>query len=128
LSVDVFVGRAKQLRIARELVKDDADYSSATALLAVHSAISLNDALLVQWTGKWTQGKSHQEAVNQTERECGRRQIDKAGLKHLRTLVGDKSAISYGDKSTSHSTARSLAESAKRFEAWAFKNCKEIVR
>lgn len=108
-------------------MKDDPDYSSATALLAVHSAISLNDALLVQWTGKRAKGNSHQQAVTQTDSECSKRQIEKTGLKHLRSLVSDKSEISYGSKRISHETALGLSEAAKRFEAWAFKNCKEIV-
>lgn len=127
MSVEVFVARAEQLRLARELVREDADYASATALLAVHSAISLNDALLMQWTGKRSKGTSHQEAVDQTERECGKRRIERNGLKHLRSLVGDKSDISYGEKRVSHSKALVLAEAAGKFEAWAFKNCKEIV-
>ncbi len=127
MSVEIFVARARELRTARDLVKDDAEYSSATALLAVHSALSLNDALLVQWTGKWTKGSSHQDAVNRTDRECNKRRIETTGLKHLRSLISEKSDISYGNKRVSHSTALGLAEAAKRFEAWAFKNCKEIV-
>ena len=43
---DVFVARARQLRSARELVQDESSFASATALLAVHSGIALNDALL----------------------------------------------------------------------------------
>ena len=123
----VFLARAKQLRSARELVEDDAGYASATALLAVHTGIALNDALLLVWSGKPLKGKDHRASVRATEAQCRLRKLQADGVRHLSTLVQNKSAVSYGDEPVTQKQALALAEAAKRFEAWTFKNCKELV-
>ncbi len=123
----VFVARARQLRTARELIVEEAAFASATALLSVHSAIALNDALLTIWRGKPRKGEDHREAVRATEAECKARKLATAGVRHLDALVRSKTEVSYGDKVVTHERAEALAEAAKRFETWTFKNCKEIA-
>jgi hypothetical protein len=123
----VFVARARQLRTARELIVEEVAFASATALLSVHSAIALNDALLTVWRGKPLKGEDHRGAVRATEAECKARKLATAGVRHLGDLVRSKSEVSYGDKVVTHEKAEALAEAAKRFEAWTFKNCKEIA-
>jgi hypothetical protein len=124
---DVFVARASELRSARELVQDEASYASATALLAVHSAISLNDALLALWNGKPIKSDDHQSSVRATESQCRQRKVKPDGVRHLARLIGSKSAVAYGDKPVTHVQALALAEAASRFEAWAYKNCEELA-
>ena len=123
----VFVARARQLRTARELIEEEVAFAAATALLAVHSGITLNDALLTVWRGKPLKGEDHRQAVRATKALCKARNLAPAGVKHLDALVRCKSAISYGDTVVTHEKAEALAQAAKRFEAWTFKNCKEIA-
>jgi len=123
----VFVARARQLRTARELIEEEVAFAAATALLSVYSGIALNDALLTVWRGKPLKGEDHREAVRATEAECKARKLAPAGVRHLDALVRSKSEVSYGDKVVTHEKAEALAEAAKRFEAWTFKNCKEIA-
>jgi hypothetical protein len=125
--IQVFVARARQLRTARELIEEEAAFASATALLSVHSGIALNDALLTAWRGKPVKGEDHREAVRATEAECKTRKLTPAGVKHLNALIRSKSEVSYGDQVVTHEKAEALAESARRFEAWTFKNCKELA-
>jgi hypothetical protein len=124
----VFVARAKQLRNARELIEHDSAFASATALLAVHSGIALNDALLTIWCGTPTKGENHSDAVRVTKSECRTRKLDDRGVRHLESLIRSKSAISYGDEVVTYEKAAALAETAKRFESWIFSICKELAR
>ena len=124
---DVFITRAKQLRTARELIQEDRSFASATALLAIHQGIALNDALLLIWNGAPTKGKDHQASVRATEAQCRSRRLPPEGIRHLATLIRNKSAVSYGDEPVSHKQALALADAARRFEAWTLKNCKELV-
>jgi len=123
----VFVATARQLRTARELIEEEVAFAAATALLSVYSGIALNDALLTVWRGKPLKGEDHREAVRATEAECKARKLAPAGVRRLDALVRSKSEVSYGDKVVTHEKAEALAEAAKRFEAWTFKNCKEIA-
>jgi hypothetical protein len=125
---DVFVARARQLRSARELFREESAFASATALLSVHSGIALNDALLTVWSGKPLKGEDHRAAVRATEAQCKTRKVDAAGVRHLAALIHSKAAVSYGDEAVSHQKAEALALAAARFEAWTFKNCKEIAQ
>jgi hypothetical protein len=109
------------------LIEEEAAFASATALLSVHSGIALNDALLTAWRGKPVKGEDHREAVRATEAECKTRKLTPAGVKHLNALIRSKSEVSYGDQVVTHEKAEALAESARRFEAWTFKNCKELA-
>lgn len=124
---DVFVGRAKQLRFVRDLVEPDASCSSATALLAVHSAIALNDALLTIWHGRRQRGQDHLEAARETDRQCRKRGLNRSGVRHLTSLLSQKTAVSYGDTRVSHEAAQALAETSRRFETWTFQTCKELA-
>jgi len=125
---DVFLQRARQLRSARELVEEESLFASATALLSVHSGIALNDALLAVWRGRPVKSEDHQEAIRATESESRTRKLDSAGIRHLVALIKSKSPISYGDEPVTYEKARALAESARRFEAWTFKTCKELAQ
>ena len=117
--VEVFLERARQLSIARDLVREDAEYASATALLAVHTAIAVNDALLMELSGERYKGADHRRALKATERMCTAKNIRTAGLKHFRTLLSKKTDVSYGEDRISFETASALAYSSQRFEEWA---------
>lgn len=116
----VFLKRTDQLAYVRELVKND-PYPSATALLSVHSAIALNDAVLTVLTGSPYKGKDHRQAVSRTESTCREAKLEHKGIKHLANLVKKKTDISYGDRETTSDEAERLRSDAERFETWAFK-------
>jgi hypothetical protein len=121
MSFETYKSRGAQLASVRDLIKDDAAYPSATALLAVHSAIALNDALLTNFSGQPPKGQDHMEAVRQIDKDCRKRRIDRAGIAHLKKLVSAKTKISYGPANTTQEQAQALAVAAERFETWVYK-------
>jgi hypothetical protein len=116
---EVFLERANHLSAARKLVADDADYTSALALLAVHSAISWNDAVSMRLVGNVVKGEDHMRAVVLLEKQCASRKMNRDGFKHLRKLIQEKSKVSYGDQRTTPDAALALAVNSERFERWA---------
>ena len=116
---EVFFERANHLSAARRLVADDTDYTSALALLAVHSAISWNDTVSMKLSGNVVKGEDHMHAALRLEKQCSSRKLNRDGVKHLMRLIEAKSRISYGDQRTTPEAARSLSVSAERFERWA---------
>ena len=119
--VEVFLERARHLSAARNLVAGDTDYTAALALLAVHSAISWNDAVLTKFLGHAQKGENHMRAASTLESQCASRKMNSEGIKHLRKLIEAKSRISYGDQRTTPEAALSLSVSAERFERWAIR-------
>jgi hypothetical protein len=115
----VYYRRARQLASAMNLCQDDLSaYASAAALLAVHSAISYSDALLIELGGARPRGENHREAVTALKRACTKAKIDQHGIKHFESLVSAKTDISYGDKPVNEVRIAALCEAAKRFETW----------
>ncbi len=119
----VFEQRATQLSAARNLLHDDNEdsYTAALALLAVHAAISWNDAVLYKLTGKILKNKDHRAAVLKTKLECASLKLNNAGIKHLEKLVGAKTDVAYGDRQTTPAIAERLSLTSQSFEAWAHK-------
>lgn len=118
LSLSVYHGRALQLANAMELCHDGMDaYASAVALLAVHSAISFGDAVLISLTGR--RARVHRQAVTAITAACKKARIQADGIKHLSSLVSAKTDVSYGDKDVDKEKAEILYVAAERFQAWA---------
>jgi|ERR1017187_5868544 hypothetical protein len=118
--IEVFLERAEQLASARDLVREESSYSAATALLSVHSAIAMNDALLLSLTGKRPKGVDHSRAIIETELACSAKKFNCKGLKHLKSLLSKKTAVSYGDAPISFEAASSLAITSERFQQWVY--------
>jgi hypothetical protein len=116
--LDVFLERGNQLSESRRLMQDDREYAAALALVSIHSAIALNDALLVKLTGKHQMPADHMSAVITTKKQCSQKKIAKDGIRHLESLIRAKTRVSYGDERTSFETATRLAIDSERFEAW----------
>jgi hypothetical protein len=116
----VYHRRAIQLASAMQLCQDDlAAYASAAALLAVHSAISYSDAVLIGLGGRRPRNENHQEAVRALRRACGKAKVDHEGISHLQRLVGAKTDISYGDRPVDNERTTALCIAAERFQVWA---------
>jgi hypothetical protein len=120
ISVRVYHDRALQLANAMELCHDDMTaYCSAVALLAVHSAISYTDAVLIKLTGQRSRSQDHKKAVAAIEKACEKGQIRTDGIKHLDKLVGAKTDVAYGDEEVDHQKIEFLYVAAARFQTWA---------
>jgi hypothetical protein len=116
----VYYQRATQLADAMKLCQDDAtSYASAVALLAVHCAISYNDAVLIGLGGSRPHGENHQAAATALKRACTKARIEAQGVSHLQNLLRAKTDISYGDKRIDEEIAVKLCITAQRFQAWA---------
>jgi hypothetical protein len=124
MDASVFLQRAAQLSFIRDHVRKD-PYPSATALLAVHSAIALNDAVLTVLTGSPYKGQDHGQAVSRTRSRCNEEKLDTDGIKHLANLVKRKTDIAYGNRETTFDEALKLSMDAERFETWAYKLLKK---
>jgi hypothetical protein len=112
--------RALQLADAMNLCHDGMEsYASAVALLAVHSAISFSDAVLIRLTGQRSRSKGHRKAIDAITEACKKAKIQTDGVKHLDKLVSAKTDISYGDREVDEQTVNVLYLAAGRFQAWA---------
>jgi len=120
ISDRVYHDRAFQLANAMELCHDDMTaYCSAVALLAVHSAISYNDAVLIKLTGQRSRSQDHRRAVMEIKKACKKRNIRADGIRHLDKLVGAKTDVAYGDEEVDNQKIEFLYVAAARFQTWA---------
>jgi hypothetical protein len=72
-------------------------HRTGIALLAVHSAISLNDAITASVTGKSGKHQDHLAAVKELEGIAGKHRIQNLnGIGHFRWLLTEKTRIAYG--------------------------------
>jgi hypothetical protein len=116
----VHYSRATQLAEAMKLCQDDVPaYGSAAALLAVHSAISYSDAVLIGLGGSRSRGENHRQAVAALRRACTKAKIDAQGVSHFQRLIGAKTDISYGDRQVDNERIAALCIAAERFQVWA---------
>jgi hypothetical protein len=125
--IEVFLERARQLASARDLLREDAAFSSVTALLSVHTAIALNDALLIRLSGARFRGEDHMSAARETRQQCRSRHLDDSGVKQLHTLLSSKSNVSYGDSEVTLKIALALSVASDRFEVWVYARLKEVA-
>ena len=116
----VYYRRATQLADAMKLCQGDLSaYASAAALLAVHSAISYSDAVLIGLSGARPRGENHREAITALKRACSGARIDHRGITHLDRLLGAKTDISYGEEQVDDERITALCIAAERFQVWA---------
>ena len=108
---------------AMRLLSDDVNaYGNAVALLAVHAAISLADAILIGCTGKRGNEQDHRAAIGALSRLCGERRINRDGIGHYRWLIEKKTPFSYGDRRLDPDKDNNNAMvKAERFTVWAYK-------
>lgn len=110
------------------MIRDDSSYPAAIALVSVHPAIALNDALLLKLRGTRQKNADHTAAATETEKACTERRIDTKGIKHLRLLLSKKSEVSYGERATSFETASALAVSSERFQEWVYSALRRLEK
>jgi hypothetical protein len=113
----------------RLLSEDMPAYASSVALLAVHSSISLNDAIAVGVTGKRAKSEDHKWAARDLEKVCNVRKVtDRKGIQHFSWLLARKTDIAYGEKRLDRIFVLATRDKAERFQAWAYNNFKGVLR
>jgi hypothetical protein len=104
-------------------------YGYAVALLAVHAAISIADAILIACTGQRSNERDHRTVLNNLRGLCGSHGADQEGVRQLTWLLSQKTDFAYGDKRIDFSKDVTHARvSADRFFAWAYRHFPEIGR
>lgn len=123
-----YIEKADHFFQAMKLAADDpSSYRTSIALLAVHSAISLNDAIATG-TGNKSKNQDHLEAARGLEkisRKLGVANLN--GLQHFRWLLQEKSKIAYGRERPDDTFIRASITRAERFHSWAYNYFKEIL-
>jgi hypothetical protein len=112
-----------------QLIAGDESHKNAIPLLAVHTAISLADAILVGFAGRRGNDGNHRESLDELRRMCNQRKRDLTGLKHLGWLLTRKTDFAYGDKNLDLDTdIKAALLHAQRFVTWAYLVFPEIAR
>ncbi|MBZ5532151.1 MAG: hypothetical protein LAO20_12030 [Acidobacteriia bacterium] len=107
---------------------DLAVHRASIGLLATHSAIALNDAILTSVRGKSSKAEDHSEAARELERVCSELKIEKRhGVRHLSSLLKKKNLIAYGDQRIEDNDVKSAIDQAERFANWAYIHFKEVL-
>lgn len=121
--------RAEKFFLTMKLIQDDKGYAEAVPLLAVHSAISLADAILVGLAGERGSDRNHRETVEALQQLCTSKKRSCDGLKHLSWLLANKTELIYGDNRLDpDAQIKSATLHAERFAAWAYPTFPEIAR
>ncbi len=125
-----YIEKADQFFQAMKLTADDVvAYGASVALLAVHSSISLNDAILVSLTGSRSKSEDHRKAVGELEKLCKVMKVnDVKGVQHLGWLLSRKTDVAYGDERLDRVFLLAARDRAERFQAWAYNNFKGVLR
>jgi hypothetical protein len=111
------------------LADDVSSYRTGIGLLAIHSAISLSDAITVGLTGKRRTYQDHAKAARELERVCSSNRIsDKKGIDHFKWLLAQKNAVAYQGDRLDDASVKMAVDKAKRFSVWAYNYFKEILR
>jgi hypothetical protein len=113
-----------------KLLSDDVrNYRSGIGLLAIHSAISLSDAISVGLTGKKGKYQDHMQAARGLNRLCASNKISNLqGVRLLEWLLGQKNTVAYEHRRFDDDSVRMAVDRAERFSAWAYNHFREILR
>ena len=112
----------------RRLSDNSGAYRSGVGLLAVHSAISLNDAIIAGVRGSRTKAEDHSTAVSELGRICAEFRVEaNPGVQHFSYLVSRKTGIAYGNERISDADLKLTTDKAERFANLAYTHFKEVL-
>ena len=125
-----YVEKADHFLQGMKLLNEDVrNYRSGVGLLAVHSAISLSDAISVGLTGKRGKYQDHMQAARELNRLCTSNKISNVqGIHHFEWLLGQKNTVAYEHRRFDDESVRVAVDRAERFSVWAYNYFKEILR
>ncbi len=115
--------RAEAYLETMKLCRGQQPYDAAVPLLATHACISLADSILVYKQG-YRGAEDHAEAGRELRKLCP---SASDGLKHLTTLIANRTAWIYGDQRLSTNQVNLAYNSAERFFAWANRAFPELA-
>jgi len=128
LRVEHYIGRAADFYSGMDLLRDSEDHSYASALLAIHSAISYADALRSGLGDDTLYTEDHRRALAALKRLLsGERLKDRTGFGHFEYLLSMKSLVSYSGKRLDKKRCQEIANHAERFANWVSKIARELT-
>ncbi|MGA8491665.1 MAG: hypothetical protein WB711_14660 [Terriglobales bacterium] len=112
------------------LLNDDvSNYRTGIGLLAIHSAISLSDAITIGLTGERGKYQDHAQAASELERFCSSNRIsDKKGVDHFKWLLAQKNEVAYQHDRLDDASVKMTVDKAQRFNVWAYNQFREVLR
>ena len=127
--------RADAFYLTMQLIGSDPEYSgggayaTAIPLLAVHTGISMADALLVFQRARRGSDPNHRESVRALMRLCSEMHVDNTGVSHYAWLVENKTNLVYDDQRTDQEQhIKKAALHAERFVRWVFRIFPDLAR
>jgi hypothetical protein len=122
--------KAEHVFQAMSFLADDViSYRTAIALLAVHSCILMNDALLVMFSGVVRHFDDHMQAIAELEGRCKAKKLDAGGVRrHLGWLIGRKTKIEYSGDRISDDDVKLAVDHTEKFFNWAYTTFKGVLR
>ena len=125
-----YVEKANHFLQGMKLLNDDVgNYRSGVGLLAIHSAISLSDAICMGLTGRRGKYQDHAQAARQLSRLCASKRISNTqGVEHFKWLLGQKNAVAYEHRRFDDDSVWLAVDKAEKFNAWAYNYFKGILR
>ena len=129
-TTQLYIHKAGHFLQGMKLLNDDVpNYRSGVGLLAIHSAISLSDAISVGLTGKRGKYHDHAQAARGLNKLCASNKIsNRQGIDHFKWLLGQKNAVAYEHRRFDDQSVRAAVDRAERFSAWAYNYFREILR
>ena len=125
-----YIEKADHFLQGMKLLNDDVtNYRSGIGLLAIHSAISLSDAIKVGLTGKRGKYQDHARAAQELSKLCASNKVSNTqGVNHLAWLLSQKTVVAYETARCDDDSIHQAVNKADRFNAWAYNYFKEILR
>jgi len=130
IATSQYIEKADHFLQGMKLLGEDAgSYRSGIGLLAVHSAISLTDAIMIGCTGRRGKYQDHLQSARALEELCRSSRVrDRKGVQHLHWLLSQKNVIAYEHRRLDDNSIRMAMDRAEKFSAWAYNCFKEILR
>jgi len=123
-ALGIYITRGQKFAEGMKHLKDDPQHLNllAAGLLAVHSAIAFNDAVLIKLTGASGKSSDHKQAPEMTRKACRAKGLDDKtidkGISHLVKLIRFKDQIAYQGKTISDEEILKFCEASERFQTW----------
>ncbi len=107
-------------------MKDEADMErfNGAALLGIHAAIALTDAVVVHHVGTRAADEQHAEAVRLLKKVCCSVKVDTSGADRLSSILARKTAVAYDEHfiPTDSEDTKRIRLNVERFFTWAYKS------
>lgn len=114
---------------AMRLTGDDLSaYRTGICIMAVHSCILMNDAILVAMTGKQRIFKDHKQSGRELAKVCNIHGVKSGGLRHLSWLLERKTKFSYTSDVIDNAEVKLAMDHAEKFFSWAYTTFKGVLR